>query len=49
MSVDQIESYYDEIGFKDWVHSLSKAPMLKAQHPDFEIWSAGMHGKKAET
>ena len=49
VSVDQIESYYDEIGFKDWVHSLSKAPMLKAQHPDFEIWSAGMHGKNGVT
>ncbi|WP_442805421.1 ammonia-forming nitrite reductase cytochrome c552 subunit [Testudinibacter sp. TR-2022] len=49
VSVDQIEAYYDEIDFKDWTHSLSKAPMLKAQHPDFEIWSAGMHGKNGVT
>ena len=23
--------------------------MLKAQHPDFEIWSLGMHGKNGVT
>ncbi len=48
-TVDDIEKYYDEIGFSDWTHSLSKAPMLKAQHPDFEIWSLGMHGKNGVT
>ncbi|OOF68768.1 ammonia-forming nitrite reductase cytochrome c552 subunit [Rodentibacter caecimuris] len=47
--VDAIEKYYDEIGFSDWTHSLSKAPMLKAQHPDFEIWAQGMHGKNGVT
>lgn len=48
-TVDDIEKYYDDIGFNDWTHSLSKAPMLKAQHPDFEIWSLGMHGKNGVT
>ena len=48
-TVDDIEKYYDDIGFSDWTHSLSKAPMLKAQHPDFEIWSLGMHGKNGVT
>ena len=48
-TVDDIEKYYDDIGFTDWTHSLSKAPMLKAQHPDFEIWSLGMHGKNGVT
>ncbi|PKO99504.1 MAG: ammonia-forming cytochrome c nitrite reductase [Bacteroidetes bacterium HGW-Bacteroidetes-8] len=46
MSVEQIESYYDEIGFSDWVHTLSKAPMLKAQHPDYEIFMAGPHAQR---
>lgn len=45
LNVDQMEEFYDDIQFKDWTHQLSKAPMLKAQHPDFEIWSMGMHGK----
>ena len=30
---------------KDWVHGTSKAPMLKAQHPDYEEWSTGVHGQ----
>ena len=45
VDVNDMETYYDSIEFKDWTHSLSKAPMLKAQHPDFETWSMGMHGK----
>ncbi len=49
VDVDSMEKYYDEIGFKDWEHSLSKAPMLKTQHPDFETWSMGTHGKNGVT
>ena len=30
---------------QDWVHPDSKTPLLKAQHPDFETWSQGTHGK----
>lgn len=43
--VDAMEKYYDEIAFSDWVHPLSKAPLLKAQHPEYETWRAGIHGK----
>ncbi|MFA0524887.1 ammonia-forming nitrite reductase cytochrome c552 subunit [Vibrio sp. 10N.222.52.C3] len=43
--VEQMEEYYDQIGFKDWTHKVSKAPMLKAQHPGFETWREGIHGK----
>ncbi|WP_420534985.1 ammonia-forming nitrite reductase cytochrome c552 subunit [Actinobacillus porcinus] len=49
VDVDSIEKYYDEIGFKDWEHSISKAPMLKAQHPDYETWLQGTHGKNGVT
>ncbi len=49
VKVEEMEKFYDDIKFKDWTHSLSKAPMLKAQHPDFEIWSMGMHGKNGIT
>jgi len=41
--VEDIESYYDEIGFKDWVHEETGAPVLKAQHPEFEMWNQGIH------
>ncbi len=30
---------------KDWVHAVSGAPILKGQHPDFEEWKNGTHGK----
>ncbi|HBO38503.1 MAG TPA: ammonia-forming cytochrome c nitrite reductase subunit c552, partial [Pasteurellaceae bacterium] len=49
VDVDSIEKYYDEIEFKDWEHSISKAPMLKAQHPDYETWLQGTHGKNGVT
>lgn len=42
---DEILAYYDEIGFKDWVHKDTGAPMLKAQHPEFELWSQGIHAR----
>lgn len=45
VSVEKMEEYYDSINFKDWTHGLSKAPMLKAQHPGYETWSMGIHGK----
>jgi nitrite reductase (cytochrome c-552) len=45
LNVDRIASYYDEIGFKDWEHKDSGAPMLKAQHPEFELWSQGIHAR----
>ena len=43
LTMDGAEQYYDEIGFKDWVHKESGAPVLKAQHPEFELWSQGIH------
>lgn len=45
-SVEAIETYYDSVKFTDWTHSLSKAPMLKAQHPDFEIFQMGIHAQR---
>ncbi len=45
-SAESIEKYYDNIEFTDWVHSISKAPMLKAQHPDYELFMTGIHYKR---
>ncbi len=39
-----MEQYYDDRGFKDWTHKVSKTPMLKAQHPGYEIYKTGAHG-----
>lgn len=45
LKMEQIEAYYDEVGWKDWVHKDSGAPALKAQHPEFELWSQGIHAR----
>lgn len=45
LKIDDIEKYYDEIGFKDFVHKDSGAPILKMQHPDFETWSTSIHAR----
>jgi nitrite reductase (cytochrome c-552) len=45
LKVEQIESYYDGINFHDWVHAESGAAVLKAQHPEFELWSQGIHAR----
>jgi nitrite reductase (cytochrome c-552) len=45
-SAEQMEAYYDEVGHVDWVHAFSKAPMLKAQHPDYEAYRTGIHAER---
>lgn len=45
LTIDDIEAYYDEAGFKDWVHPDSKAEIVKMQHPEFELWSTGIHSR----
>lgn len=42
---DQILAYYDETGFSDWTHADTGAPVLKAQHPEFEMWNQGIHAR----
>lgn len=45
LKVDQIMAYYDEMKFTDWSHKDTAAPMLKAQHPEFEMWNQGIHAR----
>jgi nitrite reductase (cytochrome c-552) len=45
LKVENIQKYYDDVGFKDWSHADSGAPALKAQHPEFELWSQGIHAR----
>jgi nitrite reductase (cytochrome c-552) len=48
---DEILAYYDEVEgtdgqpFADWTHALTGARVLKAQHPEFELWSQGIHAR----
>lgn len=45
LKADEILAYYTETGFKDWAHAKTGAPMLKAQHPEFEMWNQGTHAR----
>jgi nitrite reductase (cytochrome c-552) len=45
LRADEILAYYEETGFADWTHAESGAPVLKAQHPEFELWSQGVHAR----
>lgn len=49
LTVDEIEKYYDEVEHVDFVHYLSKVPILKAQHPDWEISQMGIHAQRGVT
>lgn len=42
---DEILAYYQENKHKDWVHKQTGAPVLKAQHPEFEMFNQGIHAK----
>ena len=51
LKVEQIEHYYDNYKFPDghrfydWQHAETGAEVLKAQHPEFELWSQGIHAR----
>jgi len=45
-AAEEMEEYYDAIGFSDWTHTLSRAPMLKAQHPGYETYVTGIHAER---
>jgi nitrite reductase (cytochrome c-552) len=43
--IENILAFYDEQKFKDWEHATTGAPVLKAQHPEFEMWNQGIHAR----
>jgi nitrite reductase (cytochrome c-552) len=51
LKAEQIEATYDEKKFDDghrfydWKHGKTGAEVLKAQHPEFEMWSQGIHAR----
>jgi nitrite reductase (cytochrome c-552) len=49
LKIEDILAYYEENGHKDWVHAETGAPVLKAQHPEFEMWNQGIHARSGVT
>ena len=45
LTVDDIYAYYEEAKHKDWVHAETGAEVLKAQHPEFEMYNQGIHAR----
>lgn len=51
MSAEQTEKHWNETKlsngerFYDYKHKETGAPILKAQHPEFELWSQGIHAR----
>ncbi|MFO0877089.1 MAG: ammonia-forming cytochrome c nitrite reductase subunit c552 [Gemmataceae bacterium] len=45
LKMEKIEAYYDKEKFRDWVHAETGAQVLKAQHPEFELWNQGIHAR----
>jgi nitrite reductase (cytochrome c-552) len=51
LKVEQIEAFYknhtfpDGTPFYDWEHAETGARVFKAQHPEFEMWSQGIHAR----
>ena len=51
LHADQIEQYWNETTFPngeqfyDYEHGETGARVLKAQHPEFELWSQGIHAR----
>jgi formate-dependent nitrite reductase cytochrome c552 subunit len=46
-TADEIESFYQRRGIADWTHAETGAIVLKAQHPQFEMYSQGPHARAA--
>ena len=47
MDAEQMLAFYDALGFKDWEHPDTGAPLLKAQHPEFETVYGGQQSRMA--
>lgn len=45
LKVDDMYAYYEEVQHKDWTHAESGADVLKAQHPEFELYNQGIHAR----
>ena len=50
--IEMFEDYYEKVRNifpQDWAHKVTKAPMLKIQHPEYELFSGGVHAANGVT
>jgi nitrite reductase (cytochrome c-552) len=44
-TADEIEAFYERRGIADWIHAGTGAAVLKAQHPQSEMYAQGPHAR----
>jgi nitrite reductase (cytochrome c-552) len=42
-TLEDVLAYYDEVNHTDYVHAISGTPIVKMQHPDYELYLTGIH------
>jgi len=45
LEVQDIETYYEEVGHTDWANAETGTRLLKIQHPEFELYSTSIHAQ----
>jgi nitrite reductase (cytochrome c-552) len=45
LKVENIIAHEDADGVKEWEHPDTGAKLIKARHPEFEMWSQGVHAR----
>lgn len=43
LNADEMDKYYQRVGFSDFTHAISGARMIKMRHADYEVFSQGIH------
>lgn len=43
MTVEDIQTFYDSYEFSDWTHDETGSPMIKIQHPEYEMYTTSLH------
>lgn len=49
IKVEDIIAFEDEQKINEWTHPDTGAPMIKARHPEFEMWNQGVHARSGVT
>ncbi len=45
VNADQIDEYYEQLGYRDFKHNMTGAMLVKMQHPDVETYFGSTHDK----
>jgi nitrite reductase (cytochrome c-552) len=49
LKIENIVASEDALGVKEWQHPDTGAALIKPRHPEFELWSQGIHARSGVT